>query len=143
MKRKELEKAILEKQAAEKKAKWIQELERRDQEDREWRERFEGVAQRAKEAEMDFEGRKNKVQIGSRENQLEGQGKGGLSDAAKEDFRKMVDADGGPLKTPVKRKKESMKEAIDTAFKSKSAWEGKKSMVSSDSWSIIESWLGR
>jgi Hypoxia induced protein conserved region len=51
MKRKELEKVLEEKRAAEKREKWLRELERRDREDREWRGRFEDVALRAKEAE--------------------------------------------------------------------------------------------
>jgi hypothetical protein len=51
LKRKRFEAAVEDKKAAEKREKWLRELEARDNEDREWRERFEGVAQRAKEAE--------------------------------------------------------------------------------------------
>lgn len=51
LKRKRFEAAVEEKKAAEKREKWLKELEARDNEDREWRERFEGVAQRAKEVE--------------------------------------------------------------------------------------------
>jgi len=51
LKRKRFEAAMEEKKAAEKREKWLRELEARDRDDREWRERFEGVAQRAKEAE--------------------------------------------------------------------------------------------
>lgn len=58
LQRKELEKALAEKKAAEKREKWLKELDERDREDREWRARFEEVAARAKEAE---EGAKTKV----------------------------------------------------------------------------------
>jgi Hypoxia induced protein conserved region len=58
LKRKELEKALADKKAAEKREKWLKELDERDREDREWRARFEDVAARAKEAE---EGAKPKV----------------------------------------------------------------------------------
>lgn len=51
MKRKELEKAMTEKKQMEKRERWLQELEERDREDRNWRTRFEEVAARAKEAE--------------------------------------------------------------------------------------------
>jgi hypothetical protein len=51
LKRKRFEAAVEDKKAAEKREKWLKELEARDNEDREWRERFEGVAQRAKEVE--------------------------------------------------------------------------------------------
>jgi len=51
LKRKKYESAIEDKKAAEKREKWLNELEMRDQEDREWRERFEGISQRAKEVE--------------------------------------------------------------------------------------------
>jgi hypothetical protein len=51
LRRKRFEAAVEDKKAAEKRDKWLRELEARDNEDREWRERFEGVAQRAKEAE--------------------------------------------------------------------------------------------
>jgi hypothetical protein len=51
LKRKRFEAAVEDKKAAEKRDKWLRELEARDNEDREWRERFKGVAQRAKEAE--------------------------------------------------------------------------------------------
>jgi Hypoxia induced protein conserved region len=51
MKRKELERALEEKRKAEKREKWLRELEQRDREDREWRARFEDTAARAKEAE--------------------------------------------------------------------------------------------
>jgi hypothetical protein len=51
LKRRRFEAAVEDKKAAEKRDKWLRELEARDNEDREWRERFEGVAQRAKEAE--------------------------------------------------------------------------------------------
>jgi hypothetical protein len=51
LKRKRFEAAVEDKKAAEKREKWLKELEARDNEDRAWRERFEGVAQRAKEVE--------------------------------------------------------------------------------------------
>lgn len=51
MKRKKYQQAVEEKKAAEKRDKWIAELEARDKEDREWRENFERMSQRAKEAE--------------------------------------------------------------------------------------------
>jgi hypothetical protein len=51
LKRKRFEAAVEDKKAAEKREKWLKELEARDIEDREWRERFESVAQRAKEVE--------------------------------------------------------------------------------------------
>lgn len=71
MKRKELEKVLEEKKAAEKREKWLRELEERDREDREWRGRFEEVAARAKEAE---EGAKLRLRVkkgnGKRENKV-------------------------------------------------------------------------
>ena len=51
MRRKRFDMAVEDKKAAEKRDRWLRELEMRDTEDREWRERFEGVAQRVKEAE--------------------------------------------------------------------------------------------
>jgi Hypoxia induced protein conserved region len=51
LKRKKFESAVEEKKAAEKREKWLAELDARDKEDREWRERFEAVSQRAKDAE--------------------------------------------------------------------------------------------
>ena len=51
LKRRRFDTAVEDKKAAEKREKWLRELEARDRVDREWRERFEGVAQRAKEAE--------------------------------------------------------------------------------------------
>ena len=57
LKRKRFEAAVEEKKAAEKREKWLRELEARDRDDREWRERFEGVAQRAKEAEETARGK--------------------------------------------------------------------------------------
>jgi imidazolonepropionase-like amidohydrolase len=56
LRRKRFETALEEKKAAEKREKWLKELEARDNEDREWRERFEGVAQRAKEVEERVKG---------------------------------------------------------------------------------------
>ena len=56
MRRKKFETALEDKKAAEKREKWLRELEARDKEDREWRERFEGVAARAKEAEEALKG---------------------------------------------------------------------------------------
>lgn len=56
LKRKRFEAAVEDKKAAEKREKWLRELEARDNEDREWRERFEGVAQRAKEVEERLNG---------------------------------------------------------------------------------------
>ncbi len=57
LKRKRFETAVEDKKAAEKREKWLRELEARDRDDREWRERFEGVAQRAKDAEEEAEGK--------------------------------------------------------------------------------------
>ena len=51
LRRKRFESVLEDKKAAEKREKWLKELEMRDKEDREWRARFEGVAQRAKDAE--------------------------------------------------------------------------------------------
>jgi len=49
MQRKKFEKSLEEKKNAEKRDKWIKELEARDKEDQEWRERFEGVKGRVAE----------------------------------------------------------------------------------------------
>lgn len=51
MKRKRFESAVEDKKAAEKRDKWIRELEARDKDDQEWRARFDDVAQRAQRAE--------------------------------------------------------------------------------------------
>jgi len=51
MRRKKFEAVLEDKKAAQKREKWLKELEARDQDDREWRQRFEGVAQRAKAAQ--------------------------------------------------------------------------------------------
>ncbi|EEP77898.1 conserved hypothetical protein [Uncinocarpus reesii 1704] len=48
--RKELERAVADKKAQAKRDAWLRELEIRDQEDREWRERHEAVGKAAKEA---------------------------------------------------------------------------------------------
>ena len=50
--RKRFESAKEDKKAAEKREKWIRELEARDEEDRAWRAKIEGAAQRAHEASM-------------------------------------------------------------------------------------------
>jgi hypothetical protein len=49
MQRKKFEKILEDKKAAEKRDKWIKELEARDKEDQEWRSRFEGVKGRVAE----------------------------------------------------------------------------------------------
>ncbi|KEF62140.1 uncharacterized protein A1O9_00112 [Exophiala aquamarina CBS 119918] len=49
MRRKQFESAIEEKKSAEKRDKWIRELEARDQEDREWRERIENSGRDVKD----------------------------------------------------------------------------------------------
>lgn len=51
MKRKRFEAAVEDKKAAEKREKWLNELEARDKDDREWRARFDDVAQRAQNAD--------------------------------------------------------------------------------------------
>ena len=51
MKRKRFEQVVEDKKAIEKREKWIAELEARDREDRAWRENFEQISQRAKDAE--------------------------------------------------------------------------------------------
>ena len=52
MKRKAFEGAVEDKKAAEKRDKWLRELEARDNEDRDWRAKVEGAAQMAHEASM-------------------------------------------------------------------------------------------
>ena len=57
--RKKFEKVVEDKKAAEKRDKWIAELEARDREDREWRANFEDISRRAKDAEAEFDGTAN------------------------------------------------------------------------------------
>ena len=54
LRRKRFDEAVEEKKAAEKRDRWLKELEARDIEDRAWRERFEGVAERARVAEEEL-----------------------------------------------------------------------------------------
>lgn len=91
LKRKEFEKVITEKKAAEKKEKWLKELEARDQEDKEWRSKFEGVAQRARQAEETA-----KKNTGLRALLVQ-QGQQGTGDEAKKEAKttKQADAGGG------------------------------------------------
>ncbi|KAK5257925.1 Respiratory supercomplex factor 1, mitochondrial, partial [Exophiala xenobiotica] len=53
LKRKVFEQALEEKKSAEKREKWLRELEARDQEDREWRERIERASQDARAGVQD------------------------------------------------------------------------------------------
>jgi len=80
LKRKRFEAAVEDKKAAEKREKWLRELEARDRDDREWRDRFEGVAQRAQEAEEVARGQVQKgvEMVGSAE---------GIKEAVEERFR--------------------------------------------------------
>lgn len=50
MKRKKFEEALEEKKSSEKREKWLRELEARDKEDREWRERIEGMNQNVQQS---------------------------------------------------------------------------------------------
>ncbi|KAK5448139.1 Respiratory supercomplex factor 1, mitochondrial [Exophiala xenobiotica] len=54
LKRKVFEQALEEKKSAEKREKWLRELEARDQEDREWRERIERASQDARAGVQDI-----------------------------------------------------------------------------------------
>ena len=60
MERKAKEKKYTEQKAAEKREKWIKELETRDREDQEWRARHEAVEKRAREAVEELKGEKAK-----------------------------------------------------------------------------------
>ena len=85
LKRKRFETAVEDKKAAEKRDRWLRELEMRDNEDREWRERFEGVAQRAREAE---EVAKGEVQRGvEMVEEKVGTAEEGVKEAVEERFR--------------------------------------------------------
>lgn len=163
MKRKELEKVLEEKKAAEKREKWLRELEERDREDREWRGRFEDVAARAKEAE---EGAKLRLRVGKGKREkkvVEGGGgvveemknsadqtKGGVveqvkngADQSKENLQG-TKAVAEQVKEGAKQGKEGMKQAIEKAFQNKSIleqvqisgwWRG--------TWFIREAWRRR
>ena len=71
LKRRQFDKVVEDKKAAEKREKWIAELEARDREDREWRANFEQISQRAKEAESELQetmrGRKRMAEEGTRQ----------------------------------------------------------------------------
>ncbi len=131
MKRKELEKVLEEKKAAEKKEKWLRELEERDREDREWRGRFEDVALRAKEAE---EGAKLRLRVGKgkREKKVVEEAKIGADqtkESAKEETGHRKESLQGPkavaeqVEEGAKQGKEGMKQAIEKAFQNKSVLE--------------------
>ena len=55
LKRRKFDKVLEDKKAAEKREKWIAELEARDREDQEWRSNFETISQRAKTAEVELQ----------------------------------------------------------------------------------------
>lgn len=124
MKRKQLEKAMEQKKAAEKREKWLKELEDRDREDREWRQRFEGVAARAREVEKGASGVvKEKI----------GQGAGKMEEGVE-----MVKEE---TKEGAKKGKESMKQAIEKAFQNKSVLEQvDRSGWGRGMWMVREAW---
>lgn len=164
MKRKELEKVLAEKQAAEKKEKWLNELELRDREDKEWREKFEGLAVRAKEAEDAANAvGKRRAQKGAEGAQKIGrEAIGGVKARA----RRVEDgAETGParvkrkveqvagrveegaekaeveIKDRVKQGEESMEEAVEKAFPNKSILEQvERTGWGSGMWTVKEAW---
>ncbi len=167
MKRKELEKVLEEKKAAEKREKWLRELEERDREDREWRSRFEDVAARAKEAE---EGARLRLKVGKgkREKKAVDEVKSG-ADQTKErvaeqvkkgadQTKESVKEEAGHLKESLqgpkavaeqveegaKQGKEGMKQAIEKAFQNKSVLEQVQiSGWGRGTWFIREAWRRR
>ena len=104
LKQKRFEAAVEDKKAAEKRDRWLRELEARDNEDREWRERFEGVAQRAKEAEE----------------RLKGEMKAGV-EMVEEKVKAGVEMVGEKVGTGVEGV--NVKEAVEERFRNKSVLE--------------------
>ena len=78
MRRKQFEGAIVEKKSAEKRDKWIRELEARDQEDKEWRERIENAGREAAEGFKDVNEKVNEA-LGTAEQITDQQKKEGRS----------------------------------------------------------------
>ena len=81
LQRREVQKKVAEMEAQEKREKWLKELEARDVEDKEWRERHQAVEQRAKEAVEKLKGeqKESKPKSVSEEVQKEAEKKGGWS----------------------------------------------------------------
>ncbi|ERF75924.1 hypothetical protein EPUS_01290 [Endocarpon pusillum Z07020] len=159
MKRKELEKVLVEKKAAEKREKWLRELEERDREDREWRSRFEGVAARAKEAE---EGAMLRLGAGKGKREKKAvEGGEGVVEAVKNGANQMKEsvregtghgkeslqgakAVAEQVEEGAKQGKQSMKQAIEKAFQNKTVLEQVQiSGWGSGTWFIREAWRRR
>jgi Hypoxia induced protein conserved region len=167
MNRKEFEKVVAEKKAAEKREKWLNELEMRDREDKEWRKKFEGLAVRAKEAEeaanASLRGRSPKVEEGAQK--VGREAIGGVKPRARkvedgaqnvpEKVKRRVEKSAqeveegvekleGEVKEGVKQGKESMKGAIEKAFQSKSVLEQvERTGWRRGTWTAREAWRGR
>ncbi|KAH0841770.1 hypothetical protein Z517_06686 [Fonsecaea pedrosoi CBS 271.37] len=82
MRRKEFEAKLEEKKTAEKREKWLAELEARDQEDKEWREKIEKMSRDAREMSEDIREKAEKVIEGGKEGLQKAQEESALPEAA-------------------------------------------------------------
>ncbi|EXJ75849.1 uncharacterized protein A1O5_00356 [Cladophialophora psammophila CBS 110553] len=88
MRRKEFESKVEEKKNAEKREKWLAELEARDQEDKEWREKIEKASRVAKETSEDVKEKADKMIQGGKEGLQKAQEQLTPADAAGQDDEK-------------------------------------------------------
>ncbi|KIW98693.1 uncharacterized protein Z519_00354 [Cladophialophora bantiana CBS 173.52] len=88
MRRKEFESKLEEKKNAEKREKWLAELEARDQEDKEWREKIEKASRVAKETSEDVKDKADKMIQGGKEELQKAQEQLTPADAARQDNKK-------------------------------------------------------